>query len=239
MSFVWIFLWLTASCKKGQRKRTKKEKCWTAIKGGKLGEEVCSIRGNSITGMFCTSLYIWKLQIGKLRLVRLKLCENLLPWNIIVTQHGKRLVLLGVTCIFFFLILKFLNRLKCFWLSIQVTNRLYCFNVCNFCHPRTIFKLFVIFLEGWNYQGSTALNFDFIDLSCILVLKGTISKLWVDKIQYSVICMKLSTWPSASFLCVCSLERNAGKVYCLSHPYLRTPELTHHKALIFFVTVSL
>ena len=140
MSFVWIFLWLTASCKKGQRKRTKKEKCWTAIKGGKLGEEVCSIRGNSITGMFCTSLYIWKLQIGKLRLVRLKLCENLLPWNIIVTQHGKRLVLLGVTCIFFFLILKFLNRLKCFWLSIQVNNSLYCFDLCNFCHPRTIWN---------------------------------------------------------------------------------------------------
>ena len=101
------------------------------------------------------------------------------------------------------------------------------------------FEIFVIFLEGWNYQGSTALNLDFIDLSCFLVLKGTISKLWVDKIQYSVICMKLSTWPSTSFLCVCSLERNVGKVYCLSHPYLRTPELTYHKALISFVTVSL
>ena len=30
-----------------------------------------------------------------------------------------------------------------------------------------------------------------------------------------MICMKLSTRASSSFLCVCSLERNAGKVYAL------------------------
>ena len=33
--------------------------------------------------------------------------------------------------------------------------------------------------------------------------------------QNTVICMKLSNQASSSFLCVCSLERNAGKVYSI------------------------
>ena len=188
--------------------------------------------------MFCTSLYIWKLQIGKLRLVRLELCDNLCPWNIIVTQHEKRLMLLGVTCIFVFLILKFLNRLKCFWLSIHVTNSLYCFNVCNFCHPRTIWT-FCDFSWRLKLSGVNCTEFRFYRPFLHSCAQRHHLKAWVDKTQYSVICMKLSTWPSTSFLCVCSLERNAEKIYCLSHPYLRTPELTYHKALISLVTVSL
>ena len=35
--------------------------------------------------------------------------------------------------------------------------------------------------------------------------------------QNTVFCMKLSTRPSASFLYVCSLERNAGKVYWINY----------------------
>lgn len=69
---------------------------------------------------------------------------RLVNWDLLKyhcnTAWKEILMLLGVTCILVFLILKFLNKLKGFWLSIQVTNRLYCFNVCNFCHPRTIWN---------------------------------------------------------------------------------------------------
>lgn len=36
---------LAASCEERQRERIKEEKCRVAIKGGKLGEKVFSIRG--------------------------------------------------------------------------------------------------------------------------------------------------------------------------------------------------
>ena len=60
--------------------------------------------------------------------------------------------------------------------------------------------------------------FNSIDLSRIPVNKGTNSRLGWTK--YSN-CMKLSTRASSSFLYVCSLERNAGKVYlvCLFNLY--------------------
>ena len=50
----------------------------------------------------------------------------------------------------------------------------------------------------------------FTDRFRIYVNKGTNLKLgWTN----TMICMKLSTRASTSFLCVCSPEQNAGKVY--------------------------
>ena len=49
-----------------------------------------------------------------------------------------------------------------------------------------------------------------VDLSRIPVNKGTNSRL---RLTSTVICLKLSTWASSSFLYICSLECNAGKVY--------------------------
>ena len=60
--------------------------------------------------------------------------------------------------------------------------------------------------EDWTRQRT--------DHSRIPVNKGTNWRLgWTN----TVICMKLFTRPSTSFLYVCSLERNAGKVYWINY----------------------
>lgn len=46
LKWSWQFQFvLAASCEERQRERIKEEKCRVAIKGGKLGEKVYSIRG--------------------------------------------------------------------------------------------------------------------------------------------------------------------------------------------------
>ena len=89
-------------------------------------------------------------------------------------------MLLGVTCIFLFLILKFLNRLKCFWLSIQVTNRLYCFSVCSFCHPWTIWN-FCDFSWRLKLSGVNCTEFRFHRPFLLSCAQRHYLKAWVDK----------------------------------------------------------
>ena len=79
-----------------------------------------------------------------------------------------------------------------------------------------IWSVIIPVLQNWtnakresdlfNHEDEYRLN----DLSRIPVNKGTNSRVgWTN----TVICMKLSIRVSTSFLYVCSLERNSGKVY--------------------------